>query len=79
MTIHYMRDYSANPKTAANNVYPPEAPMFEDVPEDWLDAAFHRVPEPEPEPLPPMGLLVGGTIGAFVALVILSVLPVGVW
>lgn len=46
MTIHHLRDYSANTRTAANNTTAPEAPIFLDVPEDWLDAAYHRVNEP---------------------------------
>lgn len=81
MTIHHMRDYSANPKTAANNVYPPEAPMIEWAdPDDYTDAHIDRVPEYDDEHdgltvvtmLILCGILTAGLLAyAFV--------PVGVW
>ena len=74
MNVHHMHDYRPDPHTAANSIYPPEAPMIEWADcDDYTDAHIDRVPEYDARAVP---WLVGGCIGAFVALVILSALPV---
>jgi len=65
MTVHNIRDYRPAPKTAANSVYEPDAPI-------WLDVQHFDL---EPQPASHVGYLVAAAIGVFLALVIICLLP----
>jgi hypothetical protein len=73
MTVHNIRDYSPDPKTAANSVYEPEAPMILDA-ETFDDP---RPPDDMSSELLPVRIMLAAIFLTGLAWVLVDLLPIG--